>query len=101
MTKKFHNNYYIKKEIKLLLHSCRYGDIINHFINQPKNHIDGTDGTDCEYNNIGKKLFLGRAVICILLTFFTCRRTEYALSDIHILHLERKCDYAACPYSGR
>lgn len=30
-------------------------------------------------------------------TFFTYGITEYALSDLHILHLERKCEYAACP----
>jgi hypothetical protein len=31
------------------------------------------------------------------MTFFTYGSTEYALSDLHILHLERKCEYAACP----
>ncbi len=31
------------------------------------------------------------------MTFFTYCMTEYALSDLHILHLERKCEYAACP----
>jgi len=29
--------------------------LLSYFIHQPINHIDGTDGIDCEYNNIGEK----------------------------------------------